>query len=692
LYQCPFLLNSRVAFHTALAVRQASTLLKKTHAGRKYFASLDPADKPLLVLICCTLTAAPNPEAHKMYKTLRSLLPLAAVLGAGLPLPALAQTGQENRNLLDEVIVISSRLPTPMRQIGTSVSVITAADIEAHGNLGLSDILRQMPAIQVSSNGGAGKSTSLRIRGEEGFRTLSIMDGLRLSDPSGTQVSPQLEHLLSSGVNRVEILRGPQGLSYGADAGGVVNISTRSGVEGMQANIDAQGGKFGTHQVSGNLAGGKDRADFFVSGARFETTGFNTFAADTVFQDKDGYENSTLHLRGAVNLVEGWRVEAVHRYVDGESRIDNCFSPTNDGHDCVGLYELHASRLALSYTGNNFSHSVSYNSTRTDRDNLSSGISSFGTKGELNRLEYIGSVTNLPGFNLVFGADLEEALNNGTGRDNTGLYLEYLSDFSEVLYLTAGVRHDDNDDFGSNTSYRVSGAYLLDLSNDATLKFKSSYGSGFRAPSPYEIAYNKGPFASPPAAGTALNQESSEGWEAGIEYVYGSTLRLEAVYFDQQVEDAIEFDPVNWSGYLQILGTSSSEGIELSGEWNIGESWRLSSNYTHNRTERPNGLQRRRRPENLFNTGVSWYGMAQRLSLSAFLRMSRDSIDEAAGRIVPMDDFGVLDLSAGYKFSASFQLYGRIENALDEKYQEITGYNTAERAAYIGFRFNYAGL
>src|SRR5690606_25751656 len=128
-----------------------------------------------------------------------------------------------------------------------------------------------------------GKTTSLRIRGEEGFRTLTIMDGLRLSDPSAPQVGPQLEHLMSSGINRVEILRGPQGLGYGADAGGVLSISTRTGAEGLQAALDAQGGEFGTRQLSGNVGGSNGKADFFVSASTYEADGFNTLVADDVF-------------------------------------------------------------------------------------------------------------------------------------------------------------------------------------------------------------------------------------------------------------------------------------------------------------------------------------------------------------------------------------------------------------------------
>lgn len=616
-----------------------------------------------------------------------------SLFAAGMLLtqPALAQMNSAQSSALEEVVVIANRIPLPLRRIGSSVSVLDAEDIAAHGNLALSDVLRQQPGIASSSNGGMGQPLSVRIRGEEGFRTLTLLDGLRVSDPSATQVGPLLEHLLSSGIERVEILRGPQGLGYGADAGGVLNISSRAAGEGLQATLDAQGGSFDTQQYSGSLSAGNERADVFVGATQLQSAGFNTLTADTAFADRDGYANDTLHLRGGINVTESWRAELVHRHVDGSSDYDNCFSVTGAGNDCRADYLQRASRLALHYADSSGSHTLSWNRTDTDRDNFSSDAFAFGSQGELQRWEYTGSATALPGFDLVFGADLEEALNNGVGRHNRGVFVEYLSDFSSSVYLSAGLRHDDNDDFGSNTSHRVSAAYVLDLPDARTLRFKGSIGSGFRAPSPYEIQYNSGPWAYPPASLVRLQQESSRGWEAGVEFTQG-TLQLDAVYFDQQVEDAITFDLVSWSGYLQDFGSSRSRGVELGAALLLDEHWQLRSNYTWNDTARPNGLQRLRRPRQLFNAGLTWTGLdQQRLQLNAFVRAAQDSIDEVAGTVVDLPDFAVLDLGAALHISPALQLYGRLENALDEQYQEVAGYRTAGRAAYVGFRFGISG-
>lgn len=621
-----------------------------------------------------------------MYGLKPGLLTLGMASCLSLNSPVFSQVPA---NPLEEIIVTSSLIPIPMRRIGTSVSVITETEIDAHGNLSLVDILRQMPAIATSNNGGAGKATSLRIRGEEGFRTLTIFDGMRLSDPASTQIGSQLEHLMSDGISRVEVLRGPQGLAYGADAGGVINISSRSGEEGFFANVDAQAGEWGTKRLGANVGGGNDRVDYFLSVSDFETDGYNTRQSDSVLRDDDGYSNTTVHGRLGFALSEHLRVDLVHREVDGDSQFDGCFSGTTV-HDCASDYELRASRAALEYSSDNFTHSLSYSNTETDRENFALGVSAFTANGELSRWEYLGSATNLPGFDLVFGVDHEEASNNGISRDNDGYYLEYLSDFSDNLFFTAGIRYDDNDDFGSNTSHRVSIAYLVDLSNSGILKFKSSLGTGFRAPSPFEIAYNTGPFAFPPAALVTLSQEQSEGFEFGVEYVLGNRVHLEAVYFDQKVEDAIFFDLSGFSGYLQDVGTSTSKGVEITADLQLSDSLRLTSNYTYNDTERPNGLQRRRRPEGLMNIGLAYTALDDRLSIHGFYRISRDATDEIFGSPVNLDDFEVLDISASYRITDNFSIYARLENAFDEDYEEITGFNSPDRAAYLGFKLNFS--
>ena len=388
---------------------------------------------------------------------------------------------------LEEVVVTSSRIPMPLREVGTSISVVTQQEISELGFTSLYDVLRTQPGVSVTNTGGAGSAAALRIRGEEGYRTLVLLDGIDISDTSGPQVSPRFEQLMSSGVQRVEILRGPQGLMYGADAGGVVNISTIAPTDGFGGEVSAEGGRYGSQQLAGNLGGGNDTVDFNLSGTDFQTDGFNARTTDTVLKDDDGYDNRTANARLGYNATEQLRLSLVGRSVKGKNRFDDCFTvDTFAATDrCRDQYEQQAWRLAADYEAGRFSHQLAYNGNDTDRKFYSDGQSSFSTKGELERSSYLGSFSASEGLRLVYGVDLEtESLDDGSldeSRDQNGYYLEYQGGFGNRLFLTAGTRYDDNDDFGSHTSYRVSSAYLFALAG-GELKLKGAYGTGFRAP------------------------------------------------------------------------------------------------------------------------------------------------------------------------------------------------------------------
>ena len=587
---------------------------------------------------------------------------------------------------VEEIVVVAHRLPIPSSEVASSISVLTEEDIAKYGNLSIKDILRQTPGVASTSNGGMGATSSLRIRGEEGFRTLVVFDGLRLSDPSATQVATPVEHILSGGIGRVEILRGPQGLNFGADAGGIIALSSQTNEEGLNASLTAQTGKFGTNQGNLNISGSNGDTDFSVFATQIDSDGFNARSDDNLLMDDDGYENNTIHIRASTKLTDNIQIQAVHRNVEGDSEYDGCFLQTTI-HDCESNYDLEASRLSLDYDSETLTHSLGFSKTETDRKFFSADELGFASAGELSRIEYIGSLNQFDSFSLIYGFDLEEEVNGELERDNEGYYLEFLSNFSDKLTITGGVRRDENDDFGEHTSHRITSAYLLDW-NETSIRFKASYGSGFRAPSLYEVDYNAGPWAFPPASNIQLKEERSEGYEYGFEFLARDTVRAEFIFFDQEVNDAIYFDLAGYSGYLQESGKSKSTGLEFNGSYILSDSLVFQANYTYNDTERPNGSQRLRRPEQLSNIGINYQSESGKLRLNSFYRISKNSIDERFGALIDLDDFEVLDISMSYQVTSEIEVFARIENVFDEKYQEVIGYLTPRRGSYLGFRIS----
>jgi vitamin B12 transporter len=612
----------------------------------------------------------------------------ALTLASASPWQATAQSESDHK--LEEIIVTSSRVAMPLRQIGTSVSVISQQEIAQRGFSSLYDVLRSQPSIAVTNAGGAGKVTSLRVRGEEGYRTLVLLDGIDISDTSTPQVTPRMEYLLSSGIQRVEILRGPQGLMYGADAGGVVNISTTAPQEGLGGELSAEGGRYGAQQFAGNLAGGNSTVDFNLSAADFETDGFNARTTDTVLRDDDGYDNTTLHGRLGWNVSDDLRLSLVARDVSGNSEYDSCytvdtFAPTDA---CKDEYEQQAWRAAADYQLGRFNHQVFYSDSDNDRDSYADGQFSAKFGGEIETAGYTGSFKGGDALRLVYGVDLETQTADGSylnaDRDQEGYYLEYQGGFSDQLYITAGARYDDNEDFGTHTSYRASGAYLIPLAG-GELKLKATFGTGFRAPSLSEVATNLNPYTLPPAAGTELSEEESEGYDLGVSWTGESGLYLEAVYFDQSISDEIIYDPASY-GYLQASGDTESNGVELIAQWQIIDSLALTGNYTYNDTQTFNGSKRPFRPEHLGNLGINWRPLSDRLVLGLNLRLSHDSQDVDG---TPLDDYELVDFNASFLIAGGLEIYGRVENLLDEDYEEFPTYNTSGAAGYAGLRYSF---
>lgn len=618
---------------------------------------------------------------------------IALVIGASLlthPTFAVEKTPQDE---IEKVVVVSSRVAMPLREIGTSVALITQEDIDARGYANLTDVLKTQPAISATNSGGIGSPTALRVRGEEGYRTLVRIDGVDISDPTGPQVSPPLAHIQSANIARVEILRGSQGLAYGADAGGVINIYSGTASKDLTGDLTAQWGRYNSHNLSANVGATHEQFDYFIAASDYATDGFNARLDDTS-QDKDGYENTTIHSRFGWQVQSNLALGLVLRNNSGRGQFDNCGFGETASNQCETDFNQSNVRADLSYFTDNSKHDLAYTKTIIERENFNQGLSEFLTKGTQQRVEYIGNTELNQTNQLIYGFDWEEEqiTSENQSRTSRGYYLEYQTQPIENLYITAGVRHDDNQDFGRHNSVRVSGAYIWELA-DNQIKVRSALGSGFRAPSLYEIEYNRGPFAFAPASTTALKEERNQGYEVALEYSTKQGSRFELVYFDQTIEDSIYFDLAGFSGYLQDQGQSSSEGIELITTLKFNQAFSVNANYTYNQTKDTAGQQRLRRPKNIANIGIDY--QAQNLTLSANVRIVRDFVDlvldEATFTNVAQaqDDYQVIDVSARYKITGQLTVFARIENLFDKQYQDLAAFNTSGEAGHIGIKYQF---
>ena len=592
---------------------------------------------------------------------------------------------QATENSIEETLVVANRVATPANRVALSVSKIDRADIELLGYNDISDLLDLQVGVTVTQDSGMGKAAAVRIRGEEGFRTRIQLDGIDIADPSSPQISPRIEHLLAEGLQQIEVLRGPQGLLYGADAGGVIALRTRAPSDGLHAQLSAETGAFGFNRLSAHASGGNSHTQASLSINDIVTDGINARFSDNVDPDRDGYQNTTINGTLRTELSESTYAGATVYDLRGDNDYDGCFDPNTFAtrNDCHDEFEQTAWRTFTGWQNAALRTELSAERSTIERRFYTGATETYATAGAQRELSWLISADLTGGQQITAGVDyLQQSLRDQSTpreRDNSGVYAEYSADLWAGT-IAAAVRHDNNDDFGHHTSWRISGVQHLD-SSVAPIALKAAMGTGFRAPSLYEIAYNSGPFAFSPAGDSDLREEKSRGWEAGVQL--GSDERfIAATWFEQTISNEIVFDLLSYSGYLQQPGSSESRGIEIEGRLPMGPEFSLIGNLTWNETEDRDGNQRPYRPELSGAASLRYSGALAQGALTA--RIAQNATDTTRQAI---EDYWLLDATLIIPLGARLQLNARVENLGDERYQQVPDYRMPGRSWFLGARF-----
>ncbi|WOX06894.1 TonB-dependent receptor plug domain-containing protein [Microbulbifer pacificus] len=620
----------------------------------------------------------------------KNLLASALLLAAHT---ATADTTAAGQNL-EQITVTASRVEVPKAHTAVSVSVLTAADIEKLGYSTLMDVIKTLPGISAANNGGLGKVSNIYVRGEAGYRTLVLVDGVNVADPTNTQVTSQFQHLLASDVERIEILRGPQGMMYGAGAGGVINIITKRARQPLELQLSGESGRYGTHRAQAAVRGEQGSWNYALNLSQLKSDGFNARQDDTS-GERDGYDNQTASAKLGYAFSENFSLEGQVRQVDAETGFDSCYAGWNPSNDCEDQYTQTSYQLAGDVKLGSVANRLAVSTQTLERDSLAEGASSYAVEGSIDELNYFGNLKLAAGA-VSWGADLDQqdytAYGSGQSLELLGVYGEWRGDVAGKVYYNLGFRHDrfDGDDLSGDThnSWRASAAVPQLIGDNQQIKYRASASTGFRAPSPYEVSTNLVGDVAP------VGPETSRGYELGVEYNYADLLQLELVAFRQTVTDAIVYvDGLGsgWGAYAQDDGESDSDGFELSLSGNLGEAGRWYANGTWLDSRDSEGNQRLNVAETVYNLGASYILLGERLILAANLRRADDRLSPNptwGGLPLAQDAYNRVDLNASYHFSERLALTLRGENLLNEDYREVAGFNTAGAAVYAGVQFS----
>lgn len=634
-----------------------------------------------------------------------------------------AATGGEGEPV-ETVIVTASRTPVPTTQVGSALTLFTNDDLAARQNTMLADILRGAPGLAVSRVGVSGSQTQLRMRGAEANQVLVLIDGIEVNDPAqGGEFN--FAHVLSDDIERVEIIRGPQSALWGSDAlAGVVSIVTRRGQPGVNASGFMEGGSFGTLHGGAGLSGGGEHYDFRLGSSVLHSDGSN-IARDG--GEDDGYENLTL------SIVAGWQpmpalaFEMAGRHVSGTNEFDGpdflTGLPADTGLETAFEQDYGRLQGRLELFGGRWRQTVSVAMTGTDNDNFDAGTLTESAGGKKQRLVWQSDLfVDTPAWwnaRHVLSAVVEHEHENyrqrGTatpfGDPNQDLSAhtlalagEYRVLLADALSVSAGMRHDDNSDFGNDTNWRLTGAWPL---RGAGTRLRAGYGTGGKSPTFVERFGFFTSASSPAFAGNpSLDPEKSRGWEIGVdqELAEGS-VRLGVTWFEQDLEDEINgfvFDPLR--GVFTALnsdGESERRGLELTASASAADGLEVDAAYTWLEATEPDAVSGRqaqevRRPKHsaMLNLRYEFGGGRGQLNLNIHYNGEQKDLyfpPPMFGAVpVTLDDFTLATLSGSWRLTPQLSLFGRLENLFDQDYEEVLGFTTPGLAAFAGLRLSLA--
>lgn len=611
----------------------------------------------------------------------RSLLMSAIALTSTLSNPVRALDAETSA--METITVIGSRLAQTETELGSSVGILTAADIERMGFAFTVDAVAAVPGVTINSNGAFGGSAGVRVRGASSEQTLVLIDGVPVNDPTSPGGGYNFARLDTENIERIEVLKGPQSTLWGTDAiGGVVSITTKSPEEGLGGGVFSEFGSFNTFRGGASVEGANDVSDFRLAVVRTSSDGISKADEDNGNSEDDSYDALTLSGKGGLNLGDTTRLGFDILWTDAESEFDSFAGGAQgsvaDGDELSQTEELSANvTLATSLLDGRLDNLVLLGYSDITRENFTDGTSSFEAEGERVLFRYQGTLTINASNTLAVGAERDRSTANDQDTSIDGFFALYEMKPRDNLTLTGGVRYDDHETYGAETTARVSAAWTP----TDTLTLRGSWGEGFKAPTIFQTTF----FCCGATAPNAdLSPETSEAFDLGVSWLWNDGRgKLGATLFSQDTQNQINFS-FAVGGYENIAEVEST-GVELVAGYQFNDWLNLSANYAYIDAEDENGDPLARLPEHTGDVTLSFQGDGA-LSGALLLRYNGKE-DNTNGST--LNAWTRVDLTGRYRLTEKVELYARVENLFDEKYQQILGYGTPGLSGSLGVRLRY---
>lgn len=611
-------------------------------------------------------------------------------------------TEEKQPTTKQQVIVTATRIDTPQSQVGSSVTVIDAQQIEQRQDQDLADVLGHVPGVHVRRTGGLGSQTAVHIRGAESDHTLLLLDGIKLHDIVAPGGIPTFDHISTTGLDRVEVLRGPQSTLYGTEAiGGVVSATTKRGSGDLSGSYSVETGSYYTTTQKLHVGGGSDLFNYSVSAMRIDADLYSS-AADN--GENDPYRNTSFHSLFGYQPCDEFAVDMAFHYINAQVEFDNNGADDNTDQTDYEQYAFKIEPKIFLLDGlweTKLAITLNQTSRLTEGTNFTVANSGFdytflpnGFDGRTWEADWQNTIllgeTNTFVFGIAYTNERGEYSDPGVADQaySTHSYSLYVQDqwqLTDDLTLSGGVRYIDHDQFGEQYTYQLAGSYHLPATGTI---FRSSVGTGFKAPSIADF-FDANSFVNNPN----LKPEESIGWDIGIEQpLLKDKLTVGATFFQNTIDNMIFYD--NTAFIVTNIGKARTQGVETFIQFKPMADLITTFNYTYTDSEVINpqgtfgpqaGERLWRRPLHSYSFDVTkqFLGNKAQTTLSILGASERD---DSGGKA---DSYVIVNLAGSYKVTEKIEVFARVENIFNQQYQDLFGYNTADASAYAGVKISF---
>ena len=563
--------------------------------------------------------------------------------------------------------------------VGSAATIISAERIESRQYSFVADALKEAPGLALARNSAFGGFASARLRGGSSGQTLVVIDGVIVNDPSAPQGGFNFANLDVADVEQIDVLRGPQSLIWGADAiGGVISIRTKR--TGPRLSAYLEGGSQGAARGGASLFGarGGDYLRATLSGVRSDGVSRAAIGAE-----KDGFRSLAASLSGGVGISAAAEFSVNARIGRSHAEIDGFAPPAFDFGDTAETEDTTDYSIAARLdhrAGGFYRGALSLAYAGIDRRNEDLGIETFAASGDRLSATYWGAARIDPALSVEAGVKAERSAAEVSGVDDSAasgavFTLVEARPFKSLL-LSAGARRDEFSNFDGATTSRVAAVFKIAERDGGATRLRASWGEGFRAPTLFELNFDQfGVMPNPD-----LRPERARGFDFGVDHAFAPAARLSAAYFRQRVKDQIDFE-FSANGYFNVARVKS-EGVEV--EADLALAPKVEARLVYAFIDARNALTGAPAVRTPRHSGAVTLSAeaTQALRVSATLAFNGREADFPA----PNKAFVRLDLRAAYAVADGLELYGRVENAADATYQDVSGFGEPGASAFAGIR------